>query len=71
MPTCMRPSCSGANTQPMVNATKHEMEGKKDQLKGQAKKEYGKATGDKSKQVEGTLEKSKGKAQEKFGKANR
>ena len=46
-------------------------EGKLTQVKGKAKEQSGKATGNTSKELEGMMEQAGGKIQEEFGKSNR
>jgi uncharacterized protein YjbJ (UPF0337 family) len=48
---------------------KHQSEGNKDQVKGELKRMYGKATGNEKREAEGNMDKAKGKLQETWGDA--
>jgi uncharacterized protein YjbJ (UPF0337 family) len=48
---------------------KDKVKGSLDQVKGEAKEQWGKLTNDPSTETEGKLDKAKGKAKEEVGKA--
>ncbi|WP_047154321.1 CsbD family protein [Aneurinibacillus tyrosinisolvens] len=45
------------------------LKGKWNQVKGEAKKQWGEMTGDESTRLEGNVDKAKGKVQEEYGEA--